>query len=225
MSTASSAASRKQAFADHVAELMDGFARVQAKPMFGGFGIYRDGLMFALIADETLYFKVDDASRARFDARGLAPFTYETKGGRKSSLNYREAPPEVYDEPGHMAAWSKLGYECALRQQARKAASGKAGKKKPAAAGKAAALADLRNLGDKSREMLAKAGIKTAAQLKKLGAVRAYARTKAVCPKASLNLLWALEGALSDRAWQDVAESERASLLMALDDVRRQEGG
>jgi DNA transformation protein and related proteins len=50
----------------------------------------------------------------------------------------------------------------------------------------------------------------------------AYARTKAVCKQASLNLLWALEGALSGKDWRTVAESERASLLMALEDVQRQ---
>ena len=71
-------------------------------------------------------------------------------------------------------------------------------------------------------EMLAKAGIKTAQELKRLGAVMAYAKTKAVCPKASLNLLWALEGALSGRPWQQVAETDRASLLMALEDVQRE---
>ncbi|MGC4060609.1 MAG: TfoX/Sxy family protein [Aquabacterium sp.] len=64
-------------------------------------------------------------------------------------------------------------------------------------------------MGPKSQEMLAKAGIKTEAQLRKLGSVRAYAKTKAACPKASLNLLWALEGALSGRDWKAVAESER----------------
>ena len=63
------------------------------------------------------------------------------------------------------------------------------------------------------------------AQLRKLGAVRAYAMTKAVSPKASLNLLWALEGALTGKDWKDVAESERASLLMALDDAMRHMAG
>ena len=67
--------------------------------------------------------------------------------------------------------------------------------------------------------MLAQAGIKTDTQVRRLGAVRAYARTKAVCPKASLNLLWALEGALTGRDWREVAETERASLLMALEDA------
>jgi DNA transformation protein len=223
--------SRKQAFANYVVELMAGFAPVQAKPMFGGFGIYWQGLMFALIADERLYFKADDQSQGRFEARGLGPFTYEFKG-KVGHLRYYEGPAEVYDEPEHMAQWARLGFECAVRQQ--KAKSPKSARKAPKARQKAldgdqtsatSAVAALKNLGPKSQEMLAKAGIKTEAQLRKLGAVRAYAKTKAVCPKASLNLLWALEGALTGKDWKAVAESERASLLMALEDAMRHMAG
>ncbi len=64
--------------------------------------------------------------------------------------------------------------------------------------------------------------IQQADELRRVGAVVAYVRTKAVWPRASLNLLWALEGALSGRPWQQVAETDRASLLMALEDVERQ---
>lgn len=207
-----SAQSAKQAFAAYVVDLMRPFAHVVARPMFGGFGIYLDGLMFALIADERLYFKADALSAPDFVRLGLGPFTYEFKG-KVGSLKYYEAPPEAYDEPQHMATWAKRGYECALRQ--RKPVKDK---KVPPSGG---ALSALKGLGPQSLAMLARAGIKTEAQLRKVGAVVAYARTKAVCPKASLNLLWALEGALSGRRWQDVAETERASLLMALDDVQR----
>lgn len=83
------------------------------------------------------------------------------------------------------------------------------------------ALSDLRNLGPKTIEMLAKAGIKTSAQLRKMGSVQAYARVKAKDAKASLNLLWSLEGALTDRDWKAVAETDRATLLMTLEDVQR----
>lgn len=234
MPTASSAARKqasqaKQAFADHIVEMMSAFAQVEAKPMFGGHGIYRQGLMFALIADERLYFKVDDVSQPHFDAQGLGPFTFEMKG-KQGRLRYHAAPEEAYDDPGQMATWARLGYESAVRQQAGKAAkkatgAGKGkGKSKKDTVGKqvaeASTLAALRNLGPKSVQMLADAGITQAAQLRRLGAVRAYLQTKAQHPQASLNLLWALEGALTGRAWQDVAEADRASLLMALDDAR-----
>lgn len=82
-------------------------------------------------------------------------------------------------------------------------------------------LADLPNLGPRSAEMLVRAGITSRAQLQALGAVAAYARAKAVEPSVSLNLLWALEGALTGLPWQVVAREHRTSLLLALEDHQR----
>jgi DNA transformation protein len=71
----------------------------------------------------------------------------------------------------------------------------------------AQAIAELQGLGPKSAAMLAAAGIKTVAQFKRLGSVRAYAMVKATQANASLNLLWALEGALSGLPWRWWQES------------------
>jgi DNA transformation protein and related proteins len=65
--------------------------------------------------------------------------------------------------------------------------------------------------------MLARAGIKSIEQLKSLGSVRAYAKVEATGANASLNLLWALEGALTGLPWQVVAKEHRLSLLLALE--------
>lgn len=80
-------------------------------------------------------------------------------------------------------------------------------------------LSDLPNLGPKSQQMLAQAGIKTVAQLRKLGAVRAFLQVKRNGGNASLNLLWAMEGALTGRHWQDVAKHDRLHLLLELEDA------
>ena len=90
------------------------------------------------------------------------------------------------------------------------------GKKPPAKAAKAA-LAPLRNIGPVSRRMLAAAGITSVETLRELGAVEAYRRVRSRDPRASLNLLWALEGAVSGRPWQEVARNDRLSLLLQLD--------
>ncbi len=82
-------------------------------------------------------------------------------------------------------------------------------------------LADLPNLGPKSQQMLAAAGIHTLTQLRELGSVRAYVRVKQSNVGASLNLLWALEGALSGKRWQDVAKDDRLRLLLAVEDVQK----
>ena len=81
----------------------------------------------------------------------------------------------------------------------------------------------LRNLGPASSQMLLSAGITSEQQLRNLGAVAAYLAVKAAGAKPSLNLLWAIAGALTDRDWKEVSREERTSLLMQLDDGERQE--
>lgn len=223
---AGTASAQRQAFAQHVVDAMRPFGRVSAKAMFGGHGLYRDGLMFALILDGQLYLKVDAQTTPLFVERGLAAFTYEARG-KTHSMSYRLAPAEVFDDPAEMVRWATLGHECAVRNRApvrpaRGTLAAPGVSSTPAAGlGSSASWSDLPNLGDKSVEMLRQAGVDTPQDLSSLGAVRAYARVKAVCPRASLNLLWALEGALSGRPWQAVANEDRASLLMALEDAQK----
>jgi DNA transformation protein len=79
-------------------------------------------------------------------------------------------------------------------------------------------IAELQDLGPKSQAMLAAAGIVTVEQLQRLGSVRAYPKVKATgANNASLNLLWALEGALTGLPWQVVAREHKLSLLLALE--------
>ncbi len=81
-------------------------------------------------------------------------------------------------------------------------------------------IADLPNLGPRSQRMLERTGIRTVAQLRALGAVRAYVQVKLANKDASLNLLWAMEGALTGQHWQDVAKRERLRLLLELEDAQ-----
>ena len=62
-----------------------------------------------------------------------------------------------------------------------------------------------------------RAGIRTEKQLRELGAVRAYVMVKRSDGKASLNLLWALEGALTNRSWREVARNDRLGLLLQVE--------
>ena len=84
-------------------------------------------------------------------------------------------------------------------------------------------LDTLPNLGPKSNEMLRRSGISSIEQLRELGAVRAYLMVKRNDGRASLNLLWALEGALSNRPWHEVAKHDRLSLLLHLESVEKGE--
>ena len=83
-------------------------------------------------------------------------------------------------------------------------------------------IAALPSLGPKSEAMLEAAGIVTLDELRELGSVAAFMRVKAVDPRASLNLLWALESALTGQPWQQIAREHRTSLLLALEELQRQ---
>lgn len=82
-------------------------------------------------------------------------------------------------------------------------------------------ISDLKSLGPKSQEMLARAGITSIEQLRKLGSVQAYVLAKKANGNVSLNLLWALESALSGQPWQEVARLHRTSLLLAVEEFER----
>jgi DNA transformation protein and related proteins len=82
-------------------------------------------------------------------------------------------------------------------------------------------IADLPNLGPKSQEILAAVGIASIEQLRSLGSIAAYSQAKQSGANVSLNLLWALEAALTGLDWQDVAHNHRTALLLALDDYEK----
>jgi DNA transformation protein len=88
--------------------------------MFGSWGIFHEGTMFAIVASGRLYLKADGETEARFTAAGLAPFTYQRQG-RLVALSYREAPPEALDDPAVLRDWARLALEAAARVPRRKA--------------------------------------------------------------------------------------------------------
>ena len=81
---------------------------------------------------------------------------------------------------------------------------------------------ELPNLGLKSKAMLVAADINSVPQFRALGAIAAYVQVKRSGAKVSLNLLWALEGALTGQRWQHVAQNQRTALLLALEDYEQQ---
>ena len=71
--------------------------------MFGGVGIYAGELFFALIAEDTLYFKVDDSNRPDFEARGMGPFL--PFGDERDKMQYYEVPADLLEEPEALRPW------------------------------------------------------------------------------------------------------------------------
>lgn len=203
--------------------------------MFGGHGLYRDGVMFALLLAGGLYLKVDGQSRHHFAGRNLRPFAFVARG-RTVELSYHAAPPEALEEAPEMAVWCQRAWEASLRAREQARGRGPRSGRRDKGVCKAraasahgrvvppqrASLMELPNLGPRSVDALAAVRITSLFRLRHLGAVRAFLRVRARQPNVSLNLLWALEGALTGRRWQEVARTDRASLLMALEDAQRE---
>jgi DNA transformation protein len=107
-------------FIPFVQELLEDWASVSARRMFGGYGLYHEGLMFAIVMEQRLYLKVDEVNRPEFEALGLAPFTYAMKG-RDVALSYWAAPDAIFDEPSVAVRWARSAWDAALRRHLAKA--------------------------------------------------------------------------------------------------------
>lgn len=101
-------------FVEHVLEVLEPAGDVRAKRMFGGYGIYRDDLIFGLVAGDVLYLKTDEQSVGLFLERGLGPFVYMKKG-EPTATSYYAAPEEMLDDPEEAERWLRIACEAALR--------------------------------------------------------------------------------------------------------------
>lgn len=111
-------------FVAHCRELLAPLGGVRSRRMFGGHGFYVDDLFIALIAFGRLYLKVDERSRARFQAAGCEPFVYDGKG-RPVTMGYFTAPEEAIESPALMQPWARLALDAAVRARAAKKAPAK----------------------------------------------------------------------------------------------------
>jgi DNA transformation protein len=113
----------KNEYLDYLLEWLSPLGDIAAKSMFGGHCLYCGGVVFALVADNTLYLKVDDATRPRFESLGLAPFRpYPI---RTEVMQYYPPPAEFFEDPDTMRHWGSAAVEAGKRAQARKKAAPK----------------------------------------------------------------------------------------------------
>jgi DNA transformation protein len=108
-------------FIEYVMELFGPFGTVGARRMFGGHGVYLDGLMFAIVSDDALYLKADEMNRVEFEQAGCEIFGYARKG-KRVTLNFFRAPADAMESPELMLPWARTAYAAALRTNAKKRA-------------------------------------------------------------------------------------------------------
>lgn len=99
-----------------VLKLLSGIGELRTRKMFGGTYIYSDGLFIATLREDTLYFKANIGTAQEFIKRGLRPFSY-LKQGSVATLQYYEAPAEVFGSSAAMKRWARLA-QTAARQDA-----------------------------------------------------------------------------------------------------------
>ncbi len=103
-----------------IEEMFEGLGPVGIRRMFGGKGIYRDGLIVAIdLADEILL-KADAVSAPLFAAAGARQWSYEGKAGKPVLMPYWSIPDEALDDPESLTTWVRLAFEAALRAEAAK---------------------------------------------------------------------------------------------------------
>ena len=107
-------------FAEFLRERLAPLGRVTLRRMCGKTGVFCDGLMFAMVTEDTLYFRVDDHNRAAFEEAGaFPPLNYE-KGGRTIDLSFWRAPERLLDEPDEFVTWARTALAAARRVAAKR---------------------------------------------------------------------------------------------------------
>lgn len=101
-------------FAQFVKEQLAEFGDVEFKSMFGGIGIFKEGLMFGKIGGNTFRLKVDETNKTQFEQKGMKPFFSEKK---KKGMPYWEVPQEVLEDRAELAKWAQQSFEIALKSK------------------------------------------------------------------------------------------------------------
>ncbi|WCE28559.1 TfoX/Sxy family DNA transformation protein [Vibrio sp. SCSIO 43137] len=184
--------------------LFERFGKVKSRSMFGGFGIFVDETMFALVVNNSLHIRAHKASAEKYKAAGYTPYVYK-KRGFPVVTKYFALPDEIWNNTDQILSIATEALEYAKSEKATHA------EEKPSR------LKDLPNLRLGTERMLKKAGIASVSDLKQVGAVGAYKAIQKSHPDTvNLELLWALEGALKGTHWSVITQERRAELMQAL---------
>ena len=184
--------------------LFERFGKVKSRSMFGGFGIFVDETMFALVVNNALHIRSCNSTIDQFKAAGYEPYVYK-KRGFPVVTKYYALPENFWDNPNDILAIASVALMHAKEEKTAHA------EEKPTR------LKDLPNLRLGTERMLKKAGIASVSELKEAGAVNAFkAIQKTHSSTVSLELLWALEGAIEGKHWSVISQQKRDELISQL---------
>ncbi len=91
-------------FLEYVRDQLREWGEVSVRKMFGGAGLYRDGKMFGLVADDVVYLKVDDTNLGNYEAAGSGPL--RPFDDQKTMLSFYEVPADIFESPVELVEWA-----------------------------------------------------------------------------------------------------------------------
>lgn len=98
-------------------EIFNDIEGIISRPMFGGWGIYKDAIFFALISGGQLYFKVDDSNQKDYEKQGSRPFVYNAHNGKKVTMSYWELPADMLEDKYVLKEWVEKSVDAAMRSK------------------------------------------------------------------------------------------------------------
>jgi DNA transformation protein len=120
-------------YADFLREQLAPLGRLSLRRMFGKTGVFCDGVMFAMVTENTLYFRVDDKNRETFrEAEAFPPLNY-AKGGAMIDLSFWRVPERLFDESDELVTWARAALAAAHRIAAKRGRTTPERKSKPRA--------------------------------------------------------------------------------------------
>jgi DNA transformation protein len=118
-------------FAEFLREQLAPLGGVSVRRMFGKTGVFCDGVMFGMVTENTLYFRVDDQNRVTFkEAEAFPPLNYKKKGST-IDLAFWRVPERLFDEPDELVTWAQAALAAAHRVAAKRERAAPKKKSKP----------------------------------------------------------------------------------------------
>ncbi len=111
------------AFTAFVVDQLDGLGDLLPRSMFGGVGLYCDGVFFGIIADDTLYLKVNADNRPDYEQAGITPFT--PYADRPTTMHYYAVPVGVLETASELVAWARKAVAAAATSPRRRTRPGR----------------------------------------------------------------------------------------------------
>ncbi|KJY83137.1 DNA transformation protein [Vibrio galatheae] len=181
--------------------LFEQLGYIKSRSMFGGFGIFADDTMFALVVNDKLHVRADATLANQFKSHGLEPYVYKKRGFPVVTKYFALSEDWAADSSKTL-------------EIARIALSAANKEKQNQSLAKPNRLKDLPNLRLATERMLKKAGIDSVENLEEVGAVNAFKAIQSThSADVNIELLWALEGAINGTHWSVIPQSRRQELL------------